>query len=814
MVGGYAAELDELLRVIRSSTAHFVRCIKPNVRKAARCFEEPVVMRQLRCGGVLEAVRVFASGFPDRMPIRDFVGTYCSVVAPSKLPPHPPGGPPSQGDAPTAWERGACAAILRAFDVADEATALGHTKVFLGAGVAAHCKAKREARLAGLIAVVQAAARGLLARRSLRRRAALREKEEERERQIAALQAQQEAERAATRGAVGLRRKASFEREASVKRRQQQERAAAAKRTEEATASWAAREAELTKLHTELTRQAGRKQAALAAELAQLTAALRKAEERNAALERAQAEERAAAAAREVELQTAVSHWRDEAALAAQREQQASEMGEARLAQAVEREGEARDEASFFRARFQELALSFARAQDPAPPRSRPPNADGGGFFGAVASLIGGGAKPRPSRGRGRTSLSASRPAGDAPSSPAEKARAPPQAPLFSPRTMSIAEEPYSPPQPPAPRDAPTPADATALASYLGLHPVRDAKLMWIAEAAAAEPLPEGWSKVVDPGGRLYYSNGVTGESSRVHPRDEEFRLLVMRSKLEQMHSAPAAQPSAGDWSTIRMKSLEQSLSSAASAPVRALVQRSGDRRGGAPRLTFEMLLDEDTRLPWMEAVLREGPRGAAFELLLEGGAAEKSEHLVRLSGPSSSVLVRRERRDAPLPEDGPVGEEVELAAVIFVEVLGEADESGARGGEEAPYSMELVVPAAKRGGATQAHKPRGPSDTLLQRYGRGETEGLLVFVGQVARSAAAEAPSAAVRLSLPKTDSGNLLLQTSGRRGANRATLEYRDPLSPLAAFSAALALVHWSERAQSALARAAIGKGRLSVG
>jgi len=219
---------------------------------------------------------------------------------------------------------------------------------------------------------------------------------------------------------------------------------------------------------------------------------------------------------------------------------------------------------------------------------------------------------------------------------------------------MSIAEEPYSPPQPPAPRDAPTPADATALASYLGLHPVRDAKLMWIAEAAAAEPLPEGWSEVVDPGGRLYYSNGVTGESSRVHPRDEEFRLLVMRSKLEQMHSAPAAQPSAGDWSTIRMKSLEQSLSSAASAPVRALVQRSADRRGGAPRLSFEMLLDEDTRLPWMEAVLREGPRGAAFELLLEGGAAEKSEHLVRLSGPSSSVLVRRERRDAPLPEDEP----------------------------------------------------------------------------------------------------------------------------------------------------------------
>ena len=81
----FTAQLDELLRLVGRSQPHFIRCVKPNGEKLPRRFERPVVLRQLRCGGVLEAVRVFASGYPDRVPTRDFVGRYCSVPS---APPH------------------------------------------------------------------------------------------------------------------------------------------------------------------------------------------------------------------------------------------------------------------------------------------------------------------------------------------------------------------------------------------------------------------------------------------------------------------------------------------------------------------------------------------------------------------------------------------------------------------------------------------------------------------------------------------------------------------------------------------------------
>ena len=59
-----------------------------------------------------------------------------------------------------------------------------------------------------------------------------------------------------------------------------------------------------------------------------------------------------------------------------------------------------------------------------------------------------------------------------------------------------------------------------------------------MAEAAATEPLPPEWKESRDPEGRPYYLNCATGEDSRQHPRDDEFRSLVIRSKLEALHSA------------------------------------------------------------------------------------------------------------------------------------------------------------------------------------------------------------------------------------------------------------------------------------
>jgi len=43
-----------------------VRCIKPNLEQRADLFVRPLVLNQLRCGGVMEAVRISSAGYPSR----------------------------------------------------------------------------------------------------------------------------------------------------------------------------------------------------------------------------------------------------------------------------------------------------------------------------------------------------------------------------------------------------------------------------------------------------------------------------------------------------------------------------------------------------------------------------------------------------------------------------------------------------------------------------------------------------------------------------------------------------------------------------
>ena len=93
-------------------------------------------------------VRVYSAGYPDRLPIKEFIGRFRNIVPRDRAPqpqPPPDDGAPSAADAEaaaqgraTAWERGACAALLEALGVdPKKEAALGHTKVFLRAGVAA-----------------------------------------------------------------------------------------------------------------------------------------------------------------------------------------------------------------------------------------------------------------------------------------------------------------------------------------------------------------------------------------------------------------------------------------------------------------------------------------------------------------------------------------------------------------------------------------------------------------------------------------------------------------------------------------------------
>ena len=73
-------QLKNLRVKIEKTAPCYIRCLKPNDLLVPNHFEIPIVAEQLRCGGVLEAVRVARAGFPQHYPHADFVRRYRPLV--------------------------------------------------------------------------------------------------------------------------------------------------------------------------------------------------------------------------------------------------------------------------------------------------------------------------------------------------------------------------------------------------------------------------------------------------------------------------------------------------------------------------------------------------------------------------------------------------------------------------------------------------------------------------------------------------------------------------------------------------------------
>jgi myosin-5 len=69
-------ERNHQMATIRATHPHYVRCIKPNDLNTQGQLWRVRVVEQLRCGGVLEAVRVARAGYPTRLTHSEFVLRY------------------------------------------------------------------------------------------------------------------------------------------------------------------------------------------------------------------------------------------------------------------------------------------------------------------------------------------------------------------------------------------------------------------------------------------------------------------------------------------------------------------------------------------------------------------------------------------------------------------------------------------------------------------------------------------------------------------------------------------------------------------
>jgi len=70
----------------------------------------------------------------------------------------------------------------------------------------------------------------------------------------------------------------------------------------------------------------------------------------------------------------------------------------------------------------------------------------------------------------------------------------------------------------------PTKPELIAYARYLGIDPITDGDLMWIADEALAAPLPSEWTEHHDSADRVFYYNVQTHASSWTHPLEQMHR--------------------------------------------------------------------------------------------------------------------------------------------------------------------------------------------------------------------------------------------------------------------------------------------------
>ncbi|KAG6552175.1 hypothetical protein Mapa_006023, partial [Marchantia paleacea] len=69
----FKQQLQALMETLNQTEPHYIRCVKPNMVNKPGRFENVNVLQQLRCGGVLEAVRISCAGYPTRRTFDEFI---------------------------------------------------------------------------------------------------------------------------------------------------------------------------------------------------------------------------------------------------------------------------------------------------------------------------------------------------------------------------------------------------------------------------------------------------------------------------------------------------------------------------------------------------------------------------------------------------------------------------------------------------------------------------------------------------------------------------------------------------------------------
>ncbi|GBG77578.1 hypothetical protein CBR_g24025 [Chara braunii] len=150
----FRLQLASLMDTLKLTAPHYIRCVKPNMQLKPQIFENKNVLQQLRCSGVLEAVRISCAGFPTRRTFGDFLDRF-GLLHPEVL-------------VESADEKAACQILLEKCNL--KGYQIGKTKVFLRAGQMAILDTKRSNVLNEAAVKIQRRVKTFLMSRDYQRR--------------------------------------------------------------------------------------------------------------------------------------------------------------------------------------------------------------------------------------------------------------------------------------------------------------------------------------------------------------------------------------------------------------------------------------------------------------------------------------------------------------------------------------------------------------------------------------------------------------------------------------------------------------------
>lgn len=81
----FRSSLQILVSDLERTQPHYIRCIKPNLRKAPNAFSSGEVLKQLRYSGMMEAIRIRREGYALREDHESFYGRFSVLLSQEDL---------------------------------------------------------------------------------------------------------------------------------------------------------------------------------------------------------------------------------------------------------------------------------------------------------------------------------------------------------------------------------------------------------------------------------------------------------------------------------------------------------------------------------------------------------------------------------------------------------------------------------------------------------------------------------------------------------------------------------------------------------